>query len=216
MSLIKCHECGKEVSDEAGQCPHCGAKPKKKTSLLTWIIALFVGYVIFRTVLVSNSTPTTPASLTPSPSNTTQTAPAKPTWNYDSNKDEVSGKDGKSAMLQSINSHNLDFPYQGGTRGMLIVRKHPRHGKDVIFNITKGQLLCGVQDCLVSVKFDDKPPIKVTASAPADHSHETLFLSGFDRLVKGFKESKTTIIEVTFYQQGSKTFEFPTEGLKWD
>lgn len=24
MALIKCPECGKEISDKAGKCPHCG------------------------------------------------------------------------------------------------------------------------------------------------------------------------------------------------
>jgi rRNA maturation endonuclease Nob1 len=28
MALIKCHECGKDVSTEAEACPSCGAKPK--------------------------------------------------------------------------------------------------------------------------------------------------------------------------------------------
>lgn len=28
MTMIKCHECGKEISSEAKACPHCGAKPK--------------------------------------------------------------------------------------------------------------------------------------------------------------------------------------------
>lgn len=28
MSLIKCHECGKKVSTEAGACPNCGAAPR--------------------------------------------------------------------------------------------------------------------------------------------------------------------------------------------
>ena len=25
MALIKCYECGKEISDTADKCPHCGA-----------------------------------------------------------------------------------------------------------------------------------------------------------------------------------------------
>ena len=25
MALKKCHECGKEISESAGKCPHCGA-----------------------------------------------------------------------------------------------------------------------------------------------------------------------------------------------
>ena len=30
MALIKCFECGKEVSNTAKQCPHCGFEIKKK------------------------------------------------------------------------------------------------------------------------------------------------------------------------------------------
>jgi DNA-directed RNA polymerase subunit RPC12/RpoP len=29
MAIIACKECGKEVSDKAAVCPHCGAKPRK-------------------------------------------------------------------------------------------------------------------------------------------------------------------------------------------
>ena len=29
MALIACHECGKEISDQAEACPHCGAPVKK-------------------------------------------------------------------------------------------------------------------------------------------------------------------------------------------
>lgn len=214
MALIKCHECGKDVSNEAKECLNCGAKRKKTTSIFTWIIALFVGYVIFRTVLVSQTS--SPPSIPATASTTVPAIPSKHTWRYDTTKDKVSSKEGKSAMLESTNSFDLEFPYQGGTTGTLIVRKHPRHGKDVIINISKGQLLCGIRECQVSVKFDDKPPITVTATPPADHSNESLFLSGFERLVKGMKESKTTIVELTFYRQGAKTFMFSTEGLKWD
>lgn len=30
MALIKCPECGKEISDEAKICPNCGAKSEQK------------------------------------------------------------------------------------------------------------------------------------------------------------------------------------------
>lgn len=29
MALINCQECGREVSDQAKTCPHCGAPPTK-------------------------------------------------------------------------------------------------------------------------------------------------------------------------------------------
>lgn len=55
MALIKCSECGKEISDQATSCPSCGApttksalpaaKVKRKTSPVAWaaLIAIIVG-----------------------------------------------------------------------------------------------------------------------------------------------------------------------------
>lgn len=43
MALKKCKECGHEVSTSAAACPSCGAKVPKKTSMITWIVVLFIG-----------------------------------------------------------------------------------------------------------------------------------------------------------------------------
>jgi hypothetical protein len=215
MALIKCHECGQEVSTEADKCPHCGAKPKKKTSIFTWIIAIFFGLILFRAVLAPSSSsnsipPSSPIAIQPQ-------APQPKTWDYSTETDKVSDKPSKRASIASNNTFQLDFPYQGGSIGVLVVRKHPRFGKDVIFSVSKGQLLCtSYNGCQVSVKFDDKPAYKVSAEEPADHSSDTLFLQGYEKLVKDMKASKKALVEVTFYQQGNKSFEFNVEGLKWE
>lgn len=48
MAMIKCKECGNVVSDAAAACPHCGAPiKKKKTSVLTWIVAVILGLWLF-------------------------------------------------------------------------------------------------------------------------------------------------------------------------
>lgn len=47
MALVKCKECGNQVSTEAKACPTCGAKPPRKTGLWTWVIAIFFGFVVF-------------------------------------------------------------------------------------------------------------------------------------------------------------------------
>lgn len=39
MALIKCKECGKEISSQAESCPNCGRKKPRPTSVVTWIIA---------------------------------------------------------------------------------------------------------------------------------------------------------------------------------
>ncbi len=47
MALIKCKECGNDVSDTAATCPKCGAKVPKKTGIGTWIISGLVVWFLF-------------------------------------------------------------------------------------------------------------------------------------------------------------------------
>lgn len=39
MALVKCKECGKEISSQAVACPGCGRSKGKPTSAVTWIVA---------------------------------------------------------------------------------------------------------------------------------------------------------------------------------
>lgn len=56
MALIKCHECGMEVSTEAKTCPKCGAKPTKNMSAGMVMLIAF-GIVIGAYSLFGSSTP---------------------------------------------------------------------------------------------------------------------------------------------------------------
>jgi hypothetical protein len=93
----------------------------------------------------------------------------------------------------------------------------PRYGKDVIFSVNKGQILCDVIDgCSITVKFDDKKAIRVHAVEPNDHSSDSLFLMGYDKLYKEMKASKKMWVEITFFQNGTRGFEYNIDGLKFD
>ena len=46
MAMIKCHECGREISDSADRCPHCGRASKKHEMDLA-LIALVIGSIPF-------------------------------------------------------------------------------------------------------------------------------------------------------------------------
>lgn len=55
MALIKCSECGKEISDKAKVCPNCGSKTnfahkKSKDNKLT--ILVVIGFIIILVSLV--------------------------------------------------------------------------------------------------------------------------------------------------------------------
>ncbi len=67
MALIKCKECGTEISKKAKECPKCGAPAKKKTSLFTWIITIFFGLWVIGYIANPNSGTSSLTSSAPSP-----------------------------------------------------------------------------------------------------------------------------------------------------
>src|SRR5438128_1059418 len=42
MALVKCKECGEQISKKAAACPKCGAPAKKKTSAFTWLVTILL------------------------------------------------------------------------------------------------------------------------------------------------------------------------------
>jgi len=60
MALVKCKECSKEISNDAVACPHCGAKPPKKTSRFTIVVGGFFALVVAMSVFRTNDPPPTP------------------------------------------------------------------------------------------------------------------------------------------------------------
>lgn len=136
-------------------------------------------------------------------------------WDYETKEDAMSGKTTKLARLMSSNAQNFDFPYQGDSYGHLIIRKRPSDGTTVLFTTDNGQIVCS-QNCMVRIRFDDKPAMTFNAEQPADYSSKAIFLTPESKLISELKKSKRARVEVTYYAAGSRVSEFPTEGFEWD
>lgn len=52
MTLVKCKECGKEISKNAMKCPHCGAQLPTLTQSqrVVWAVVMFI--IIFIPVMI--------------------------------------------------------------------------------------------------------------------------------------------------------------------
>lgn len=119
----------------------------------------------------------------------------------------------KFAYVESSNTFNFARPYAGPQPAMLVLRKHVRYGKDVTIQIKRGQFVCGVQSCTVTVRFDDGSGQKYTATGPADYDSTVLFITPFNKFYASMLKAKRVRIEANFYREGSQTADFDVSGF---
>lgn len=150
-------------------------------------------------------------SAPPAPSSTSTSH-----WEYSESRDEMRNAETKNASVRSENTVKFDFPY-GETGATLWVRKDPKFGLDVAFQVDSGQVLChSFGDSKVWVKFDDKPIQTFTCTGTSDGSSETAFFTNGSRALAELRKAKRTIVEAEFYQEGRQQFIFDTQGLIWN
>ena len=129
----------------------------------------------------------------------------------------MSGKKRYTASVKSTNTVSLGFPYGGAQHGTLTLRIHEGKGKDVLFFIEQGQILCpSYNGCSAQVRFDDEKPIRFGANGPADHSSDIIFLENYGNFVSKLKKSKRVRLSVNIYQNGAPAFEFDISGFDPD
>jgi hypothetical protein len=139
-------------------------------------------------------------------------------WLYgESEKDKMDNSSFKFAEIESINTEELEFPYNGGTKLKLLLRKGFRNnGNEVILIVNKGQFKSNFnEEEIVRIKFDSQKPISYGFNNENSGETKTIFLHNPNSIIKNLKTSKNVIIEVEFYSDGLKQFEFNVDNLKW-
>lgn len=120
----------------------------------------------------------------------------------------------RGASVVSTNTVEFSFPYQRPQHGTLVLRDTPRFGKDVMFSIERGQILCrSYEDCSILVRFDDRDPLTFNAAGASDGSSETIFIRNHPRFLREMQRAKQVRISVEVYRQGAPTFEFDVSGF---
>lgn len=135
-------------------------------------------------------------------------------WSYDTERDQVRGRNVYYASVDSQNQVEFDFPYAGGSTLTMTVRKHPQYGDDVIFHISKGQFVCGVEGCSGTINYGSGPQ-RLSLTEPGDYDSQSLFASSGAAVIGHLKAADKVVVELPFYQEGNQQFTFNTKGLKW-
>lgn len=143
----------------------------------------------------------------------------KNNWNEKSFTDKMSGKVTTYVETKSTNSVTMKFPYNGGSRGEISVFDNG----NVRIDITKGQVLCSSwEGCVVKVKFDEGPVLKLTGVAPKNGQYGHLMLTSHPELsdnsaqqfIKRIQTAKTVMISLEVFQEGWPVWEFDVEGFR--
>lgn len=137
-----------------------------------------------------------------------------PDWSVSTEQDEMRGKSVHYAAVTSDNEAHFDFPYNGGSRLTMTVRRHPRYGDDVVFQISKGQFVCGIDSCSGTINYGNGSE-RISLNESADYDSETLFAASASGVIRKLKGAEKVIVELPFYQEGNRQFTFKTRGLEW-
>ena len=138
----------------------------------------------------------------------------KGNWKYSETKDKME----EIINIAWVNANDLvylDFPYNGGSQGILTLRKS-NSTSDVYFSIDKGQIDIGIDITTIRVKFDDEEPKMWSMLESSTNDRDILFFDNDNLFYKKLKTSKKLVLEVPFFQNGNQQFEFNTENLVWN
>jgi len=140
-------------------------------------------------------------------------------WETNTSIDEMTGTENIWKSLTSDNTHNFDFPYEGGSKLKLTVRYMKKYGNDVLLKISSGQILCSEYNGTnyVNIRFDDGEPMRFYTKEPSDYSSDYVFLSNPSKFINKAKKAKTIKVEIPIYEEGRPIFTFTVdEPLTWD
>lgn len=212
MALVKCKECGEEVSTKAKACPKCGAKAPKKTSLFTWLVVAFIVVAIF----VANQTPTSTNSSNNSSTSevTKKVVPPEPSWSTFTSKDEMTGK--LSAYAHSPKAYpskKMGFPYSdvNGWMGVGCDSENEwvYFGFNSAPNLTKDKTKDGYSLIQTRIKWDGQVE---DVSLTQDWGDKFInFRNGVSAISKISASSKA-LLELQWHGEQPTYFEYPLNG----
>lgn len=137
-------------------------------------------------------------------------------WRYSKDVDQMTGKARVIAELESNNQLDLDYPYKGRNFGRLYVVQKPGRKLEVLFIIERGQLVCPIEDCAVTIRFDEQTAQRFSVVPPDDHSSTVLFINSTSSFIAKAKKAKRILVAATVYQSGTPVLEFRSvEPLSW-
>jgi hypothetical protein len=214
MALVKCKECNEQVSTSAKSCPKCGAKPPKKTSVVTWVVGIFLIFGVYAAVRAPSSNKgSAPASSSALAS--VVAPPVKPEWAVTTSVDKMTGKRKVFATSPTVAStETMESPYGNVTAWMGVGCDGKTEWAYVGFstapNLTDTETKSGYSEIRTRIKWDNSlQNVALTQEWGAAFLH-------FDDKVQTISRITTSneaLLELNWYGQNHPHFSFPMDGV---
>ena len=214
MALVKCKECGEQVSTSAKSCPKCGAKVPKRTSAVTWVALVFVLLVAYEIAQNSGQTPSSGNSPQPRPASESSYVPPKPQWQTSTSVDQMTGKRQVYATSPTVGpTTRMKFPYgdvkawlgagcDGKTEWAFI-------GFTSSPNLSDTETGDGYNTINTRLKWNDAVQ-RVTLTQK--WGARFVFFQNDRLTISKMASSSAALLELGWYGQGSVYFSFPLDG----
>lgn len=177
--------------------------------------------IIFLLAILScESTNTPPPSAEAQEENITEQEPQEEEeeeeiWTYEYQVDEMTGDTIKFAGSVSTNQLDFEFPYNGGSDMILIIREVEGQ-TEVAFKIKPGQFVGSYSGEKLRIKFDDDDVSFYEYVDAANGVSDIIFLAKSKRFIKRLLATKKLMVEAPFFDAGRQIAHFDTEGLEWE
>lgn len=138
-------------------------------------------------------------------------------WRYTTSEHGLTGETRTGAGIESENTIDLGFPYEGDQRGGLILGHGPELGFAVAFSIAQGQLMCPSYDpCDIRVRFDDGEVTNWSGSVLESQDPTQVSIRNGERFVGQLRHAEEVRIELPIYRAGRPVFTFEVGGFDYE
>lgn len=224
MALVKCKECGKEVSNKASKCPGCGAKVPKKTSPVTWFALFAVLFVVYVTSTSPDKASSNASSTSSSSSSTSSTAssdkpetpvvPKEPQWRSFDSTDEMSGERSAYAISPTVGpTSRMEFPYTDVESWVGVGCDRSTQWAYVAFNnapnLNDTEIQDGYNLIKTRVKWGDSLVRETLTQA---WGAKSLHFRNRGPVIQKIAGSVSMLLELKWHGQGAVRFDYPLKG----
>jgi len=219
MAIVKCKECGKNLSNKAASCPHCGAKMPRKTSLLTWLVLAFILYGVY--IFSKDTENVSQAADSSGSSSTTVSDKPKvnpsvklPQWTNTDSTDEMSGKRSAYTLSPTITPNRpMEFPYSNVDSWLVVGCTKSSEWAYVGFsrapNLVDTENGDGYNVIKARVKWGESLDRETFTQK---WSAKSIHFDNYETAIQKISASGGMMLELKWHGQGAVHFSYPLDG----